>query len=64
MDEVLEDLEKCAIETMPVVSSLRCHVADPKNKAGYHVNLRCGCGTKQVGANVPLLVTAYVNLDD
>ena len=59
-----EDLEKRAIEAMPVVSSLRCHAADAKNKAGYHVNLRCGCGTKQVGANVPLLVTAYVNLDD
>ena len=59
-----EDLEKRAIEAMPVVSSLRCHAADAKNKAGYHVNLRCGCGAKQVGANVPLLVTAYVNWDD
>ncbi len=59
-----EDLEKRAIEAMPVVRSLRCHAADAKNKADYHVNLRCGCGTKQEGANVPLLVTAYVNLDD
>jgi hypothetical protein len=45
-----EDLEKRAIEAMPVVSSLRCHAADAKNKAGYHVNLRCGCGAKQVAA--------------
>jgi len=65
-----EDLEKRAIETMSVVSSLCFHAADAKNKAGYRVNVRCGCGTKQVGpvrksrANVPLLVTAYVNLDD
>ncbi len=44
-----EDLEKRAIEAMPVVSSLRCHAADAKNKAGYHVNLRRGCGAKQVG---------------
>ena len=29
-----EDLEKRAIEAMPVVSSLRFHVADAKNKAG------------------------------
>ena len=42
-----EDLEKRAIETMPVVSSLRFHAADAKNKAGYRANLRCGC--KQVG---------------
>ena len=44
-----EDLEKRAIEAMPVVSSLRFHAADAKNKSGYHVNLRCGCGAKQVG---------------
>ncbi len=42
-----EDLEKRAIEAMPVVSSLRFHAADAKNKAGYRANLRCGC--KQVG---------------
>jgi hypothetical protein len=35
-----EDLEKRAIEAMPVVSSLRFHAADAKNKAGYRVNLR------------------------
>jgi hypothetical protein len=40
-----EDLEKSVIETMPVVSSLCCHTTDVKN----HVNLRCGCGVKQVG---------------
>ena len=45
-----EDLEKRAIEAMPVVSSLRFHAADAKNKSGYHVNLRCGCGAKQVGS--------------
>ncbi len=45
-----EDLEKCAIEAIPVVSSLCFHVADSKNKSGYHVNLRCDCGTKQVGS--------------
>jgi hypothetical protein len=44
-----EDLEKRAIEAMPVVSSLRFHAADAKNKAGYCANLRCGCGAKQVG---------------
>jgi hypothetical protein len=44
-----EDLEKCSIEAMPVVSSLCFHAADAKNKSGYHVNLRCDCGAKQVG---------------
>ncbi len=44
-----EDLEKRAIEAMPVVSSLRFHAADAKNKAGYRVNVRCVCGTKKVG---------------
>jgi hypothetical protein len=44
-----EDLEKRAIEAMPVVSSLHFHAADAKNKSGYHVNLRCGCGATQVG---------------
>ncbi len=44
-----EDFEKRAIETMPVVSSLRFHTAYAKNKAGYRVNVRCGCGAKQVG---------------
>ncbi len=64
-----EDLEKRVIETMPVVSSLCCHTTDAKNKTNYHVNLRCGCGEKQVGpvrksSKRPTLVTAYVNLDD
>ncbi len=44
-----EDLEKSTIEAMPVVSSLRFHAADSKNKSGYHVNLRCVCGAKQLG---------------
>jgi hypothetical protein len=44
-----EDLEKRAIEAMTVVSSLRFQTTDAKNKAGYRVNVRCGCGTKQVG---------------
>ena len=65
-----EDLEKRAIEAMPVVSSLRFHAADAKNKSGYHVNLRCGCGAKQVGtvrksSKRPTFGgTASVNLDD
>jgi hypothetical protein len=45
-----EDLEKCVIETMPVVNSLCCHTEDVKNKTDFHVNLRCGCGSKQVGS--------------
>jgi hypothetical protein len=44
-----EDLEKCVIEALPVVSSLRFHAAQKKNKAGYRANLRCGCGVQQVG---------------
>ena len=55
-----EDLEKRAIEAMPVVSSLRFHAADAKNKSGYHVNLRCGCGApraKQVGAMCAVVVS-------
>ncbi len=44
-----EDLEKRVIEAMPVVSSLCFHAADVKNKADYRVNVRCGCGAKQVG---------------
>jgi hypothetical protein len=47
--KLYEDLEKCVIEMMPVVSSLCFHAADAKNKSGYHVNLRCDCGVKQVG---------------
>ncbi len=46
-----EDLEKFVIEGMPVVSSLRFHAADAKNKAGYRVNVRCDCGKKQVGTS-------------
>jgi hypothetical protein len=30
-----EDLEKCVIEALPVVSSLRFHAEQKKNKAGY-----------------------------
>ncbi len=45
-----EDLENRAIEAMPVVRSLCFHAADAKNKAGYRVNVRCDCGTKQVGS--------------
>jgi hypothetical protein len=48
MDEDL-DLEKRAIEELPVVSSVRFHAGDKTHKANYHVNLRCGCGAKQVG---------------
>jgi hypothetical protein len=44
-----EDLEKCVIEALPVVSSLRFHAAQKKNKSGYRANLRCGCGVQQVG---------------
>jgi hypothetical protein len=48
MDEDL-DLEKCAIEELPVVSSVCFHAGDKTHKAGYHDNLRCGCGVKEVG---------------
>jgi hypothetical protein len=48
MDEDL-DLEKRAIEVLSVVSSVCFHAGDKTHKAGYHVNLRCGCGAKQVG---------------
>ena len=41
--------EARVIEALPVVSSLRFHAAQKKNKAGYRANLRCGCGAKQVG---------------
>jgi hypothetical protein len=43
------DLKKSAIETLPVVSSVRFHTGDKTHKTGYHVNLRCVCGAKQVG---------------
>jgi hypothetical protein len=52
----MEDLEKRAIEDLPVVSSVRFHAGDTTHKAGVYVNLRCsaasshgGCGAKQVG---------------
>ncbi len=48
MDEDL-DLEKRAIEALSVVSSVRFHAGDKTHKTGYHANLRCGCGAKQVG---------------
>ncbi len=47
--EMDEDSEKRAIETMPVVSSLRFHTGDKTNKSGVYANLRCGCGANQVG---------------
>ncbi len=68
--EMDEDSEKRAIEDLPVVSSVRFHDGDKTHNTGVYANLRCGCDAKQVGpirksrANVPLLVTAYVNLDD
>ena len=43
------DLKKSAIETLPVVSSVCFHAGDKTHKSDYHVNLRCDCGTKQVG---------------
>jgi hypothetical protein len=49
MDEDL-DLEKSVIETLSVVSSVRFHDGDKTHKAGYHANLRCVCGAKQVGS--------------
>ena len=48
LDEDL-DLEKRAIETLPVVSSVCFHTGDNTHKAGYHANLRCVSGAKQVG---------------
>ena len=52
----MEDLEKRAIEDLPVVSSVRLHAGDKTHKAGVYANLRCcaaspfgGCGAKLVG---------------
>ena len=62
-----EDLEKRAIEAMPVVSSLRFHAADAKNKAGYRANSGVAVsrwGPSACRSNVPRCKTAYVNLDD
>ena len=42
-------MEKRAIEALSVVSSVRFHAGDKTHKTGYHANLRCGCGAKQVG---------------
>jgi hypothetical protein len=44
-----EELEKRAIEDLPVVSSVRFHAGDKTHKSGVYANLRCGCGVKQVG---------------
>jgi hypothetical protein len=53
----MEDLEKRAIEDLPVVSSVGFHVGDKTHKVGVYANLRCcaaspygGCGAKQVGS--------------
>ena len=52
----MEDLEKRAIEDLPVVSSVRLHAGDKTHKAGVYANLRCcaassygGCGANLVG---------------
>jgi hypothetical protein len=52
----MEDLEKRAIEDLPVVSSVGFHAGDKTHKAGVYTKLRCcaaspygGCGAKQVG---------------
>jgi hypothetical protein len=52
----MEDLEKRAIEDLPVVSSVRLHAGDKTHKAGVYANLSCcaaspfgGCGSKLVG---------------
>ncbi len=52
----MEDLEKRAIEDLPVVSSVCLHAGDKTHRAGVYVNLRCceassygGCGAKLVG---------------
>ena len=36
-----EDLEKIAIEELPVVRSVRLHTGDKTHKGGFYVNLRC-----------------------
>ena len=36
----MEDLEKRAIEDLPVVSSVRLHAGDKTHKAGVYANLR------------------------
>ncbi len=52
----MEDLEKRAIEDLPVVSSVRLHAGDKTHRADVYTNLRCcavssygGCGAKLVG---------------
>ncbi len=52
----MEDLEKRAIEDLPVVSSVRLHAGYTTHKTGVYANLRCcaassygGCGAKLVG---------------
>jgi hypothetical protein len=52
----MEDLEKRAIEDLPVVSSVRLHAGDKTHKGGVYANLRCcatspfgGCDAKLVG---------------
>jgi hypothetical protein len=44
----MEDLEKRAIEDLPVVSSVRLHVGDKTHKAGVYDNLRC-CAASSYG---------------
>jgi hypothetical protein len=52
----MEDLEKRAIEDLPVVRSVGFHTGDKTHKTGVYAKLRCcaespygGCGAKQVG---------------
>ena len=52
----MEELEKRAIEDLPVVSSVRLHAGDKTHKVGVYANLRCcaaspfgGCDAKLVG---------------
>jgi hypothetical protein len=51
-----EDLEKCVIEALSVVSSVCFHGGDKTHKADFDANLRCcawfslgDCGAKLVG---------------
>ena len=55
----MEDLEKRAIEDLPVVRSVRFYTGDKTDKEAVYDNLRCsaasshgGCGAKQVGPHV------------
>jgi hypothetical protein len=72
----MEDLEKRAMEDLPVVSSVGFHAGDKTHKAGVLLNsgavrrhrmevvARSRWGPSASRANVPRMLTASVNLDE